>query len=455
MPRVWYIKSYMLQFIKECEYIQIKEAGKIIMTKAQRERDKKYKKFIFLSAYLLFVIIKLITDLAHFNHNTNPSSPSWPGILAPVTTIMMWCVCFVITATIRRRRIFQAKSVIFLFMGFSIWILWGAFANFSGLSFAGGWNAYREFLVLSVFTHVVFMTVKIVKIYRMKRQFAAVTLIVLGAMLLYAFIAFFRGLDFIDSIYNLFKSGGRYRYAYGFRHVNTSGRLCVMFLIYTMIYRSVSEQDRAEHIIRSDYTILFAAMFPAVLIILLSSASRAAISALILFYCVYFVLRSYSHTQKYSQALYIIFVFALIMSIIILIDWQALWDIFWRSRGVNYVKSLPFLTDRNLVAAGVGMMKRGQIDAYIGSGLMDSFYLTVLLQTGIVGCIIFFGTVSIFVLIYFSDMKHMNRLQCLTGGLIALIIYYGLFEGGMFFKNGPLDLMNWVFIITCMNEKKI
>lgn len=226
-----------------------------------------------------------------------------------------------------------------------------------------------------------------------------------------------------------------------------------MFLVYTMIYRSVSEEDRANHIIRSDYTIFFAAMFPAVLIILLSSASRTSISALFLFYSVYFVLRSYSRTQKYSQALYITFVFTLIMTILISIDWQALWDFFWKSRGVNYVKSLPFLTDRNLWAAGVGMMKRGQIDAYIGSGFMDSFYLSVLLQTGIIGCVIFFGTVSIFVLIYFSDMKHMNRLQCLTGGLIALIIYYGLFEGGMFFRNGPLDLMNWVFIIICMNEK--
>lgn len=152
------------------------------MRKTQSERDRKYKKWLFLSAYSLFVIIKLITDLAHFNHRTNPSAPSWPGMLAPVTTIMMWCVCFVITATISRRRIYQAKSVIFLFTGFLIWILWGALANFSGLSFAGGWDAYREFIVLSVFTHVVFMTVKIIKIYRMKRQFAAVTIFVLGVL---------------------------------------------------------------------------------------------------------------------------------------------------------------------------------------------------------------------------------------------------------------------------------
>lgn len=120
---------------------------------------------------------------------------------------------------------------------------------------------------------------------------------------------------------------------------------------------------------------------------------------------------------------------------------------------MNYVKALPFLTDRNLWLAGVGFLKREEIDVFIGTGVMDSYYLAVLLQTGLIGFTIFFSTVCIFFFVYFRDIKYMTQLQKLTGGLIALLLFYGHFEGGMFFGHGPLDLLNWILIISCMNEK--
>ena len=426
------------------------------MTKAQRERDRKYKIWMFLSAYSLFVIIKFITDLAQFNLKRNPNAPQWPSRFSSVSTVLLWGVCFTITMTTDRRKFSQSRmsrASVFLFLGFYVWAIWGAFTNFSGISFSGGWDAYREFIVIFVFTHTLYMTVRIVKIYDIRRHMIGATILILGAMLLYEYISHFRGFDFVDSLSNLFKSTGRYRYAYGFRHVNTAGRICIMFMIYTVMYSMISREDISMHKIRSNYSGFFFALFPAVIIILLSTASRPSISALMLLCSVYFFLNSYSRTRMYTQAMYVIFVASTVSEICLLIDWEVLWDIFWSSRGINYKKTLPFLTDRNLWAAGVGMLKRGQIDKFIGTGVMDSFYLTVLLQTGLIGFFIFFVNIFIFVLLYFSDMRHMTRLQQMTGGLIALIIYYGLFEGGMFFGHGPLDLLNWTLIILCMNEK--
>lgn len=221
------------------------------MTKSEKERDSKYKIMLFLSVYSLFVIVKLITDLAYFNSARNPSAPSWPGRMSSVITVMLWCVCFLISITISKQKIFQSKAVNFLFAGFSAWILWGAFTNFSGLSFSGGWRAYRECIVVAVFTHTLYMAVKIVKIYDLKRQIIGITVLMLGAMLLCAFIVYFRGFAFIDSLLNLFQKNDRFRYSYGFKHVNTAGRLCIMFFIYTIIYRTINHMINVTHKIRN------------------------------------------------------------------------------------------------------------------------------------------------------------------------------------------------------------
>ena len=163
--------------------------GEVIMTKAQRQRDRKYKIWLFLAAYSAFIIVKFIQDLSQFSTWGNNDGATWPARLSPVLTVVLWCVCFVISITISRRKFFQSKYVKFLFAGFYAWILWGAFTNFAGLSFAGGWRGYRECIVIAVFTHTLYMSVKIIKVYDISRQDMGITVLILGIMILYAYIA--------------------------------------------------------------------------------------------------------------------------------------------------------------------------------------------------------------------------------------------------------------------------
>ena len=189
--------------------------------------------------------------------------------------------------------------------------------------------------------------------------------------------------------------------------------------------------------------------------ILISTASRTSIAGLILFWLVYSLTNHYSGSKFFIKAMFVTIAVFSVFFIIYLVDWQKLFNYFWESRGVNYVKALPFLSDKNLWLSGVGFLKRGEIDIFIGTGVMDSYYLAVLLQTGLIGFVIFFGTVFIFFFLYFRDTRYMTRLHKLTGGIIALILFYGMLEGGMFFGHGPLDLLNWILIISCMNEKTL
>lgn len=336
-------------------------------------------------------------------------------------------------------------------------MLWAAFANFTGMSLVSltaSFSSYREYIVVGVFTHTLFLSVKIIELYDMKSQIVNITIAVLGAYLLYAFVYFFRGFDFVASLSNIFQKSDRYRYAYGFRHVNTAGRLCLFFFVFVMMYRAILSERKLSHKIRrATGWKKFAVLFPAVLMILLSTASRTSLSALILFCLVYWSLNIYQRAGFHVKAMMITFTVWIVFMLAVTIDWLAIWNYFWESRGMNYIGLFPLLVNKGVLATGVGMLSRGAINEVTNMPYMDSYYLSILLKTGLVGFTLFFATVFCFIVMYFRNIKGMTELQKLAGALIVLILYYGIFEGGVFYGHNALDLINWILLISCMNEK--
>lgn len=417
------------------------------MVKEQKDLDRKIKIRLFLVAYSIYVFVFFIIHLPYFHDNT------WTKTLLDIARVILWGACFIISITISKRKIFQSRAVKFLLAGYCFLILWGLSTTFFELSLARGWNSYIECSILALFIHTIYMLVRIIEVYDLKRQVVGITILILGAVLLYAFIAYFQDFALLSALSNMFKSRS-YRYGYGLGNVNEAARLYATFLVYTFVYMAIPNKNYSMHKIKNSYKVALIALFSVASIMLISSGSRATVSALILFYLVYLITRYYARTKIYIKAKQILALCAVFCAVI-LIDWQGLFDYFMGARGVNYEKSLPFLTSRNLWLVGVGFLNQTQINEFTGTrgGLMDSGYLYVLLRTGWVGFAIFFGTLFIFAFSYFRNIRQMTKLHCLIGGIIAFVLYYSLLEGGMFWGSSPFTILNWIFIISCMNEK--
>lgn len=418
------------------------------------ERDRQYKIYFFLITYFVFALVKVIASISVIGGGRDAAPNALQSLIRvgnPLLTAALWGASLMITMSTDKRKVFHSRAVIFLFTGISIWLIWGAFLTFSRLSVFGGIRAYREFLALAVFTHLMFMSARIIEIYDLRRKVVQITFFCVAFTILGAFIVYFDGFSFFSSISNLFMASGRYRYAYGFNHYNTAGYVCLQFFVYVAIYGEVLREDEKQHKIRSVGKIRYLFYLPAA-IISLTSASRASISGLILFFMVYLCLTIYQRARSYFKFILITLIVYVIFMLIISVDWWLIWDVFWYNRGVNYRGTLPYLTLLNAWMTGIGFLKPLEIAVLLNMPFLDSFYLLTLLMSGLIGFAIFWGTIFIFTFAYFQDVKHMTKLQKLAGGLLAIILYRALFESS-FWGHGPFDLLNWIIIIICMNDR--
>lgn len=399
------------------------------MTKIDKQIYRQHKIWLFLSVYALFTLIKL--------------SQSFLGteVFGNIMTGMLWLTCIIITKATSRRKIFYNKAIYFFFTGVSLWITWGTFGNISRITMVSGLRAYGKIAALIMFTHALFMSARIIEIYDLRSIFMKINVFCIGFVLIFAFIVHFNGFTFLSfiSASDLLYGINRYRLDYGLGHYNTAGKMCLQLFIFSSIYQEILAENKTHKKIRLYRYI----MFPVAVLIFLASVSRASISSLILFWLTYFIL---DHFQQIKFFLIILLVF-----VIYLIN-NFLWDIFMAGRGFYYVDAFSFMTNHDTWLTGIGLTRHAEIKEIVSLRWLDSFYLTTLLQTGLIGFSIFFGSVFIFIFIYFKDIVHMTKKQKLAGALIAVVIYYGLFETS-FFVSGPFDFSNWLIIILCMNEK--
>ena len=58
----------------------------------------------------------------------------------------------------------------------------------------------------------------------------------------------------------------------------------------------------------------------------------------------------------------------------------------------------------------------------------------------------------LFAFLYFRNTKYMTRQHRLVGGLLAMMLYYGLFEFALFGNLRLFYLINWILVIVNANE---
>lgn len=202
-------------------------------------RSRKYKRWLFLSAYAFYALMYVNVFGKIFLEDAEIIKS-----LHHVSLFIFWGVCFVLILSMPGRTTFWSRPVKFLIYGLTIWLVWGILIVLGGLTLLD--ESPKGLVKLVIFTTALIMASKIVDAYDLKKELVGITAFILAASILWAYITHFNGLEFMTSIANVLNKGERYRISFGFVHVNAAGRVCLDYFMCTALYKAL-HNERYRH----------------------------------------------------------------------------------------------------------------------------------------------------------------------------------------------------------------
>ena len=216
-------------------------------------RDIKVKRLMFLVSYTLYFSLRITMSFFGDPSRGMAAMDSKSGLagrlsfLNNITLLLFWSTCLMLYVSIYGRRLFWSRPKRFLITGIIVWLVWGTYVSFTGLSLFSGWQGIKAVIILGIFTTALIMASTIVEVYDLRKELAGITAFVLGTALLGGYITHFNGLEFLDSIGNILAKEDRYRVSFGFNHVNGSGKASLDFFMYFAIYLALMKERRQQH----------------------------------------------------------------------------------------------------------------------------------------------------------------------------------------------------------------
>ncbi|MBR4197083.1 MAG: hypothetical protein IKQ95_10320 [Synergistaceae bacterium] len=183
-------------------------------------------------------------------------------------------------------------------------------------------------------------------------------------------------------------------------------------------------------------------------IILLSTASRAAMTGIILFFMAYFFL---TFRTKIGGRIWFLVIFATVVLayiVIVTVDWDY---VFLESNRMRNYVLIDIMLQKNTWLTGLGFIDQFNVIDLAGIHYLDGYYLARFIQSGLIGFIIHIGSILWFAKKYFQHLVDMTRFQRLAGSLLAVCLYYGLLET-ILFTGTPIEIVNWTLFLIAMNQ---
>ena len=194
---------------------------------------------------------------------------------------------------------------------------------------------------------------------------------------------------------------------------------------------------------------------PVAMIVLISSASRTSISGLAGFWLVYYLLGNYQNMRVTTKAMMFTAIVFVCFLLVATVDLGKVWYDFviYSGRLENYTTPLLVVAKNNIWLAGLGFNFVERLNRLRTVTYLDSFYLWTFLESGVIGFILLIGTIICFAFMYFRDTRYMTKFHRLAGGLLAVMLWYGLFESRMYSNRDAIDMANWILLIAAVNER--
>ncbi len=411
--------------------------------------NKAFNIFYCLLSYFIFMFFRALNSAYLIPAKSQ-------SVLNVFTSAFLFGAMFLIAYMMPKRKLFYHKGVYIIFTGIALWLGWGIFASLSRLTLHDS-VALRELIALTAFSFTLFYTLRIAIFYDLRLRLLEITLFILSILFIAAYITHFDNFALFraGNLFKVMNNAERYRNAYGLGHPNGAGMLCLNFFLMKAAYKSFLEaRNVTEATSTPKYNLFYkylSLIQVIVLIILLSTGSRSSITGLILSIMVYYAIVFYQKISSYIRIIFITFAIIAAFLIITLVDWQLVYTL--SNRAVNYT-ILPLLTRNNSWITGFGFFRAydENMIRIIQIPVLDSFYLYILLESGLLGCLFLFGAILCFSYLYFRDIKHMTKSHIISGCILIAMLYHGIFESNLY-GHGPYDLITWILFISCLNER--
>ena len=404
------------------------------------------KKRMFLAMFFLFMFNKTFVPLFIATRVDVSTGMNVSG------TLMAMAMCgtaMLITLSMKTHRIYHSSVITIFITCIFLYVFYAVIMSYYGLFVFSGIKNYKNILAFTAGSITLFLSARIVIEYDIKLEFVKAVCLALGIGLATAYILHFDNLAVLDHLGDLFDNAKRYRYAFGLGHPNQAGHDAMDFLIYCSLYRTLAKEKGRYSAANDMFNVLFLIPVSGIaFIVLLSTASRAAMTGIILFFMAYFFLTF--RTKIGGHIWFLVSMAAVVLAyfVVVTVDWDYVFK--ESNRMENYI-TISVMLQKDVWLTGLGFIGDFELEVFADIRVLDSYYLCRFIQSGLIGFIIHIGTILWFAKKYFQHSAGMTRFQRLAGSLLTVCLYYGLFEA-VLFSGTPIEVVNWVLFLIAMNQ---
>lgn len=284
-------------------------------------------------------------------------------------------------------------------------------------------------------------------------RFIRITYLIISIFICIIYIFNFDNFQGVKQISMVFSNTDRYRNSYGLSHPNDTGLICYLALLLSVYLYKCSSYKKIV------FRTLMFGLDTVIFIVLISTASRTAITSIVLFLIVFCFMKIKSKFNIDSSldvfAKYIMIFFGAIFSIKIYISSQGI-DftefIAQTNRIANYTINIPILFMNHKELFGMGYFN-AIAEQYGGTPYLDNWYLYMFLTTGIIGLIL---SILLIIKVYLSISKNNEKslIEIFTISYFVSQLYYSLFETQFFRAQFLNTFIFWIFIFITILYKK-
>lgn len=295
------------------------------------------------------------------------------------------------------------------------------------------------------FLSAVLLTVFWVNKLEIERFFIIISSLIPLVMIAVMFISNGAPFEVFSHLGNLLGSTDRFRLDFGYYHVNGLGNLCLYSIIVSIIALYILNKTNViNNVVDFTLSVLIIVLDVIALIVLLSTASRTSILCLAIFGLLifYFIVTNTSKIQKKIRLILraTILFFSAVIIIFVLSDQLA--TLFVDSnRMKNIVINLPLLAKNGRWLIGLGLFNPGLFGTsgtvYGRSYFVDNYYLSVMLETGIIGLILI-------ILLLVMIGKNLIKCNKKSKNIVSYIIV-AMFVAQLISGTGETDVINYMF----------
>lgn len=294
-----------------------------------------------------------------------------------------------------------------------------------------------------LFLMIVFSTVSVTVAYRLFDKMLLTAFYTFSFILFFQFATHITDLGLLNPL-TVFSDSSRVRVDYGFSHYNALGAFCACHIIIWMILK-------ARHLIPFKHNILNVIVLLISVLMLLGSASRNAISSLIVYaICYGFMSLKETPNRRYFklllECLLLLFLFVFFVAGASNIP---LTDLLNQSnRETLFEVALPTFFSSTRTMIGLGLASNeiyGMNLTPYPTYWLDNSYVYVLVTTGFIGIILYI----LMILVLFIGLRHvqLRAMRKHTISLTIMCLYSALFETTLFWAG---VMQNYVYLLILL-----